>query len=758
VRPPASRLEASVNAGGSPFPIEFFVQAHQDDWQLFLGDRAAGAVPTAGKVVFIYTTAGDAGSTTDGYWQAREVAAQASINAMTAAGTWTCANQTANGHVIHRCVKGTVVSYHLRLPDGNGDGQGYSPAYASLSRLRSGAIGSLRAINSSTTYTSWSDLVATIRAIVTLEAGSEPDANIAVHAPEYDLEVNGGDHGDHLSTGELVKAGLTTRPWNVFWYLGYPSMFEPVNLTSTQQALKWKLIVAYDNVLKGDYGTIIGTSHAEEWSERTIYRTQWTTGSPPPPPPPPTTVPVAPSALLASPTASGIALTWTDNASDEQGFRIERALDADGLAGAFAEIATVGTNVTTYSSTDVVGNTRYWFRVRAYNVVGPSDYTNEATAILVAPASPAGLAAAPVSATRIDLSWTDVATDEQGFRIERAPDAGGVPGTFTEVASVAANITSFSNTGLQLGTRYWYRVLAYNAFGSSAYSNEASATTLSGPGAPTALTATTVSSSRIDLAWIDTATDEQGFRVERAPDLGGAPGVFAQIASVGVNVRAYSSSGLAKGTRYWYRVRAYNAIGSSAYSNEANATTLGPPAMPSDLQGVSPSSGIIDLSWTDTSADETSFRVERAPDVGGAPGTFGSGVKLGANVTTYRVTGLTAATTYWFRVRSQNSLGNSAYTAPVRISTIAVVPPSALTATAYLVGTTRNVDLRWTPGSEPTVDIYRNGSRIASGRLNDGGPYNNRPAASLGASVAYQVCAAGKTGSANCSAVVNATF
>src|SRR5688572_21098948 len=71
--PSAAPPLTATSPTGTPFPVEFFVQAHQDDWQLFLGDRAVLAVPTANKLVFIYTTAGDAGApASDGYWQERE--------------------------------------------------------------------------------------------------------------------------------------------------------------------------------------------------------------------------------------------------------------------------------------------------------------------------------------------------------------------------------------------------------------------------------------------------------------------------------------------------------------------------------------------------------------------------------------------------------------------------------------------------------------------------------------------------------------
>lgn len=93
----------------------------------------------------------------------------------------------------------------------------------------------------------------------------------------------------------------------------------------------------------------------------------------------------------------------------------------------------------------------------------------------------------------------------------------------------------------------------------------------SGPNAPSGLTATAVSTSQIDLAWTDNSTDEDGFRIER-----GADGItFTEIATVGTNVTNYSNGGLAAGTTYHYRVRAYNAAGNSSYSNSASATTQG---------------------------------------------------------------------------------------------------------------------------------------------------------------------------------------
>src|SRR5690242_8452561 len=88
---------------------------------------------------------------------------------------------------------------------------------------------------------------------------------------------------------------------------------------------------------------------------------------------------------------------------------------------------------------------------------------------------------------------------------------------------------------------------------------------------PTSLTATAVSSSQINLAWADTNSNESNYFVERS--LSSTSG-FTQIASLGANVTSYSSTGLAAGTTYYYRVRASMKNGTySTYSNVASART-----------------------------------------------------------------------------------------------------------------------------------------------------------------------------------------
>lgn len=92
------------------------------------------------------------------------------------------------------------------------------------------------------------------------------------------------------------------------------------------------------------------------------------------------------------------------------------------------------------------------------------------------PAAPTNLAGAAASRTRINLTWTDNANNETGFKIERC--TGSSCTNFTQIATVGADVTSYGNTGLKRNTAYRYRVRATNGGGDSAYSNIVTVTTL----------------------------------------------------------------------------------------------------------------------------------------------------------------------------------------------------------------------------------------------------------------------------------------
>src|SRR5205823_11905882 len=91
------------------------------------------------------------------------------------------------------------------------------------------------------------------------------------------------------------------------------------------------------------------------------------------------------------------------------------------------------------------------------------------------PTAPGSLLATAVSGTSIKLTWLDLSNNESGFRIERS--LTGTSG-WTQIATLGANTTTYTNTGLSRRTKYYYRIVAYNTTGTSSYSNTASTTTL----------------------------------------------------------------------------------------------------------------------------------------------------------------------------------------------------------------------------------------------------------------------------------------
>ena len=201
-------------------------------------------------------------------------------------------------------------------------------------------------------------------------------------------------------------------------------------------------------------------------------------------------------------------------------------------------------------------------------MAGRINANNSIDFTLTAPdAPPSDLVASPVSTSQIILSWTYNADDESGFKIERGTESGG---PHSHIATVAADAESYTDTGLNEGTTYYYRVCAFNAAGNSTDSNEDEATTLLA--APSGLSATAASSSRVDLSWTDNSVAESGYRIEQKT---GSGGTYAEIAVVDADVATYGNTGLSASTAYYYRVRAYNGSDNSDYSNEGHATTLG---------------------------------------------------------------------------------------------------------------------------------------------------------------------------------------
>lgn len=191
------------------------------------------------------------------------------------------------------------------------------------------------------------------------------------------------------------------------------------------------------------------------------------------------------------------------------------------------------------------------------------------------------------------------------------------------------------------------------------------------PKAPAGLGAAHTSSTGVALAWNDLSDNEDGFTVERCT--GSGCGGFVGIAQVGAGTTNYADGTLTPLTTYAYRVRAFNAAGSSKPSNVAEATTLDdappppppPPTPPAAPSGLTATSGAfqIDVSWTDNSGDEDGFRLQRcAGTVADCTDVqFVQIAQLGAGVTNFGDFAVLEESPYTYRVAAYNDGGDSAW-------------------------------------------------------------------------------------------------
>lgn len=285
--------------------------------------------------------------------------------------------------------------------------------------------------------------------------------------------------------------------------------------------------------------------------------------------PPP---PAAPANLVAKPAGtSSINLTWADNSTNETSFVIMQSSTSGGV---FNKLITIPANTTSYTDTGLGSSATYYYKIQATNSGGNSTWSNQASAKTdtppaTIPAAPSNLIATSTGTSVINLTWTDNATNETSYILQRSLASGS---GFATIATIGANTTTYSNTGLNSSTTYYYRVQAANGGGSSAWSNIAAATTLAPPtppAAPSNLTAAATGCNAILLKWIDNAANETSFEVRRSLTVSGT---YSTIATLTSNTTTYTNTGLTKGKKYYYMVRAINAAGSSAWSSKANAT------------------------------------------------------------------------------------------------------------------------------------------------------------------------------------------
>lgn len=423
----------------------------------------------------------------------------------------------------------------------------------------------------------------------------------------------------------------------------------------------------------------------------------------------PTPPEAAPTNLEAfSPAGNQVYLNWTDESYMETLFRIERSDDG---GNTYNLLAKTSLNTTSYIDESCEINKEYFYRIKAVNPAGASDYSDEVAVTTLnyngalvdltddggtlTPASENTSNEEEVSAMLIDDDESTkfyIGSVGSGFWFQYASTTGGdmIVTMYTIVSGNDASdrdLKSWQFQGSNDGSNYttldtrtdetfadrgmartfaltnpasypYYRILVSALNGASSF--QASewyiwAVSPDAPAPPAALVATKQSKSEIALIWSDESDNETGFEVQRRKN--GAT-EFSVVAQLSTDIEAYTDAGLDPATRYFYRVRALGATSASAYSNQANDSTdydANLPLPPLSLQATVMSQTEVDLTWEDHSNNETGFKVQRSTD-GIVYSTVGT---VGEDVEAYNDENALLATHYYYRILAFNDAGNA---------------------------------------------------------------------------------------------------
>lgn len=276
----------------------------------------------------------------------------------------------------------------------------------------------------------------------------------------------------------------------------------------------------------------------------------------------------------------------------------------------------------------------------------------------------------------IELSWSDPTpvdyltssgfgnpSSEIEFRVERC--TGGGCSKFAPIGKTLANQTTYVDSSVQNGASYSYRVLTFNAAGLSPPSN---VVTVASPVAPNNFVANasalSVDMPTVTLSWKDKPNNEVGFELQRATNKAFTAEFISVI--IAANVTTYIDTTVAPATTYYYRLRAFNGIGNSAFASTKTVTTPGIlPLAPTNLTALGATTSSVTFGWTDNATNETGFLVQRSKN---GTGTWSNVSSLPADTTTSTQIGITTTALRYYRVRAFNSYGNSTWSNTISIA------------------------------------------------------------------------------------------
>ena len=337
------------------------------------------------------------------------------------------------------------------------------------------------------------------------------------------------------------------------------------------------------------------------------------------------------------------------------------------------------TNVQVYSGIDLTfhdsglkSGKSFNYTVQATNSQGSNPVSAPVTALTL-PDVPSGLAFGTPTVSSLPISWNAV-TGATGYQLTRSDNPSG------PYANIYAGPTaSFTDTGLVSGGTYYYKVSATNAGGASAqsgYAVETTTPTLTVPGAPSVGGPTV---STLDVTWASTGAG--AYFAYRDTNR------FGDFAAQVYNgpATAFTDTGLAGGTTYYYKIKASAAGSVSGFSAHGSGTTLAPiPPTPSGLTVSGATVSSLYISWN-ASSGATGYYLHRD----------GSPVSGYNNAATHHTdSGLDPSTSYTYEVKAYNSSGESVMSAGMGGTTSSAIlsPPATVNAGNPTLTT---VDVSW---------------------------------------------------------------
>lgn len=344
----------------------------------------------------------------------------------------------------------------------------------------------------------------------------------------------------------------------------------------------------------------------------------------------------------------------------------------------------------TFTDSNVVNETKYYYVVRASNGSCASDNSTVVTVTpaCIPPAAPTGITVTPGDKQNT-LSWT-APTGATGYRVSRNTTGAGV---FTQVATPTT--TNHTDKPLTNGTAYYYVVAASNGSCWSADSAVATGTPVCTPPAvPGALTATP-GDAKVSLSWVASKDGAVLYTIWRKI---GAEGVYASIGTA--TSTAYIDEPLTNGVTYYYKISAGNGSCDSDYNAERFATPLAAcgQAQPANLTAVPSGSVQVTLAWEASIPTPTTYSVARSTASGSGYVSIGSvaGTMLTYNDTD---TALLKDTTYYYQVTAN---GACTATSDEVSATTACEAPEGTTPTATANGD-GSITVQWPVANRATA-------------------------------------------------------